>query len=184
MDYVRYADRAASLVNAPLDEADDLEELLADRSASLRPVTPRDLTALRRLQRELRCVFESSAAGDESGVVDQLNALMAKYPVKPFISGHGATSWHLHVTDESSSVSELLAGEALMGLAFLVCDLGATRLGACQAESCTGVFVDISPNKSRRYCSDRCSSRANVAAYRARQKANHPAGKGSRGSAG
>ena len=31
--------------------------------------------------------------------------------------------------------------------------------------------VDTSPNQSRRYCSDRCSSRANVAAYRARQKA-------------
>ena len=184
MDYVRYADRAAHLVNTPLEETEDLEELLVDRSSSLRSVTPRDLACLRRLQRELRSVFEASAAGDELRVVDQLNALMAKYPVKPFISGHGATSWHLHVTDESSSVSELLAGEALMGLAFLVCDLGATRLGACQAESCTGVFVDISPNKSRRYCSDRCSSRANVAAYRARQKANHPAGKGSRGSAG
>jgi len=32
-------------------------------------------------------------------------------------------------------------------------------------------FVDTSPNQSRRYCSERCSSRANVAAYRARQKA-------------
>jgi predicted RNA-binding Zn ribbon-like protein len=32
------------------------------------------------------------------------------------------------------------------------------------------VFVDTSPNQSRRYCSDRCSSRANVAAYRARQR--------------
>ena len=32
-------------------------------------------------------------------------------------------------------------------------------------------FVDTSPNRSRRYCSDRCSSRANVAAYRARQRA-------------
>jgi hypothetical protein len=30
--------------------------------------------------------------------------------------------------------------------------------------------VDVSPNQSRRYCSDRCSSRANVAAYRARQR--------------
>jgi predicted RNA-binding Zn ribbon-like protein len=30
--------------------------------------------------------------------------------------------------------------------------------------------VDTSPNQSRRYCSDRCSSRANVAAYRARQR--------------
>jgi predicted RNA-binding Zn ribbon-like protein len=183
VDYVRYADHAARLVNTPLDELEDVEDLLVDRASRVVPPTPKDLATLRRLQPELRCVFEASAAGDEDAVVDRLNALMAKYPVKPVISGHGSTSWHLHVTDETSSVSELLAGEALMGLAFLVCDLGATRLGLCQAAPCGGVFIDTSPNQSRRYCSDRCSSRANVAAYRARQKANHPAGKGLRAAA-
>ena len=61
--------------------------------------------------------------------------------------------------------------ESLMGLANLVCDLGATRLGICSEARCDNVFVDTSPNQSRRYCSDRCSSRANVAAFRARQKA-------------
>ena len=63
-------------------------------------------------------------------------------------------------------------GESLLGLANLVCDLGPTRLGVCDAAPCTDVFVDTSPNRSRRYCSDRCSSRANVAAYRARRKAS------------
>jgi predicted RNA-binding Zn ribbon-like protein len=41
----------------------------------------------------------------------------------------------------------------------------------CAAAPCTNVYVDTSPNQSRRYCSERCSSRANVAAFRARQKA-------------
>jgi predicted RNA-binding Zn ribbon-like protein len=76
----------------------------------------------------------------------------------------------MHVADRQSSVSELLIAESLMGLSTLVCDLGATRLGVCDASSCTNVFVDTSPNRSRRYCSDRCSSRENVAAYRARQR--------------
>jgi predicted RNA-binding Zn ribbon-like protein len=53
----------------------------------------------------------------------------------------------------------------------VVCELGAGRLGVCDASACEQVFVDTSPNSSRRYCSDRCSSRANVAAYRARRKA-------------
>ena len=184
MDYVRYAEAAAALVNAPLDEPEDLEDLLAGRQRLVEQVTPKDLGAVRRLRSELRCVFEASAAKDEQGVVDRLNALMAKHPVSPFIASHDAKSWHLHVTDEASCVSRVLAGEALMGLAFLVCDLGPTRLGLCQASPCSCVFVDTSPNRSRRYCSDRCSSRANVAAYRARQKANHPAGKGSRVPAG
>ena len=77
---------------------------------------------------------------------------------------------HLHVATESASVAELLVGESLLGLATLVCDLGPTRLGVCSPAPCTNVVVDTSPNRSRRYCSDRCSSRANVAAYRARQK--------------
>ncbi|NEE27579.1 CGNR zinc finger domain-containing protein, partial [Streptomyces sp. SID7982] len=30
--------------------------------------------------------------------------------------------------------------------------------------------LDTSTNRSRRYCSDRCATRANVAAYRARKR--------------
>ena len=68
-----------------------------------------------------------------------------------------------------------IPGESLLGLANLVCDLGPTRLGVCAAAPCRRVFVDTSPNRSRRYCSDPCPSRANVAAYRARQRAVTPA---------
>jgi predicted RNA-binding Zn ribbon-like protein len=86
------------------------------------------------------------------------------------ISDHDPNNLHLHVADRAATVAELLVAESLMGLATLVCDLGADRLGVCAASPCTNVYVDTSPNKSRRYCSDRCSSRANVAAYRARQR--------------
>ena len=72
---------------------------------------------------------------------------------------------------QRGTIAGLFVGESLLGLANLICDLGPTRLGVCAASPCTNVYVDTSPNQSRRYCSDRCSSRANVAAYRARQKA-------------
>ncbi len=104
-------------------------------------------------------------------MVSHLNDLLAKHPVTPMISDHDPAHLHMHVANRSASVAELLIGESLMGLATLVCDLGATRLGVCHASPCTKVFVDTSPNQSRRYCSDRCSSRANVAAFRARQRA-------------
>ena len=176
MDFVRYAERSAGLVNADLEDADAVVSFLDQRAWLHDQVVERDATALRRFQRELRPVFEASNAGDEQGVVDQLNALLAKHPVTPYIAGHGKTghgggSWHMHVADRQSTVAELLVAESLMGLSTLVCDLGATRLGVCDATGCDHVFVDTSPNQSRRYCSDRCSSRANVAAYRARQKA-------------
>jgi predicted RNA-binding Zn ribbon-like protein len=173
MDFVRYAERAAGLVNADLDDVEHLIRFLDERQWLHRSVVEKDAGALRKFVKQLRPVFESSNAGDEYAVVAQLNALLAKHPVTPYIAGHDSTGparWHMHVADQQSSVSELLIAESLMGLSTLVCDLGATRLGVCHASSCANVFVDTSPNQSRRYCSDRCSSRENVAAYRARQK--------------
>ncbi|MDP9444122.1 MAG: CGNR zinc finger domain-containing protein [Actinomycetota bacterium] len=171
MDFVRYAERAAALVNAPLSDVDDLRQFLADRAWLLPDVRADDAAALARLQHRLRSVFEASQRGDEATVVAGINELLAAHPITPYVAGHDAQSWHLHVSDRSSSVADLLAAEALMGLAILVCDLDATRLGVCRADPCRHVFVDTSPNQSRRYCSDRCSSRANVAAYRARRRA-------------
>ena len=96
---------------------------------------------------------------------------MVRHPITPQICSHDPQHLHIHAASKTQSVAELLVGEALLGLANLVCDLGPRRLGICAAAPCTNVYVDTSPNQSRRYCSDRCSSRANVAAYRARQKA-------------
>ena len=119
----------------------------------------------------LRPVFEASNVGDTQGVIDGLNELMEQHPITPRISDHDPKHLHLHVATKAASVADLLIGESLLGLATLVCDLEPTRLGVCSASPCTNVYVDTSPNQSRRYCSERCSSRANVAAYRARQKA-------------
>ena len=175
MDFVRYAERSAGLVNADLVDVEHLLHFLDEREWLHASVVDRDVTSLRRFVKELRPVFEASNAGDERQVVSLLNELLAKHPVTPYIAGHGGAPgegrWHMHVADRQSSVSELLVAESLMGLSTLVCDLGATRLGVCDASNCDNVFVDTSPNQSRRYCSDRCSSRANVAAYRARQRA-------------
>ncbi len=168
---MRYADLAAGLVNTPLEDHDDLAGFLQGRQWLLRRADDRDLAPLKRLRRELRPVFEASSAGDEAMVVSLVNTLLRKYPVSPHIAGHDSQSWHLHVAERGSTVAALVTAECVMGLAILVVDFGATRLGVCSSKNCHNVFVDTSPNSSRRYCSDRCSSRANVAAYRARQKA-------------
>ncbi|MEV7430408.1 MULTISPECIES: CGNR zinc finger domain-containing protein [unclassified Nocardioides] len=174
MDFIRYAEQSAALLNADLVDVDALVAHLADRPWLQERATDRDCMLLRRHQRDLRPVFEASAARDVAAVVDGLNELMARHPVSPRISGHDGRL-HVHVASRTASVAELLVGESLLGLMTLVCDLGPTRLGVCAADRCHQVYVDTSPNQSRRYCSDRCSSRANVAAYRARQKAVLPA---------
>ena len=171
MDFIRYAEQSAALLNREIADVDALVDHLAGREWLHPQCTDRDCMLLRRFQRELRPVFESSAAGDRQGVIEGLNELMVRHPITPRISDHDRDDLHLHVAARTASVAELVVGESLLGLATLVCDLGPSRLGTCAASPCTNVYVDTSPNQSRRYCSDRCSSRANVAAYRARQKA-------------
>jgi len=171
VDFIRYAESAAALLNSELPDVDALLAHLDKREWLHSTVIERDVTSLCHFQAALRPVFEASDRGDVRAVVSTLNDLLVEHPVTPMISDHDPRDLHMHVANRAASVSELLISESLMGLANLVCDLGATRLGLCQAAKCNHVFVDTSPNQSRRYCSERCSSRANVAAYRARQKA-------------
>jgi len=171
VDFIRYAEAGAGLLNADLPDVDALVAYLQGREWLHGQCTDKDCVQLRRFQKELRPVFEASDVHDATTVVEGLNELLGRHPVTPMISDHDPHNLHIHVANSAASVSELLISETLLGLATLVCDLGPTRMGVCSASPCTNVYVDTSPNQSRRYCSDRCSSRANVAAYRARQRA-------------
>ena len=175
MDFLRYAEQSAALLNTQqLADRGDLVEHLAGRSWLHDQCTDRDATVLRRFVRELRPVFEASDVEDTRGVIDGLNQLMERHPITPRIADHDGTDLHLHVATRAASVAELLIGESCLAWPPRLRP-GAGRLGVCSASPCTNVYVDTSPNQSRRYCSERCSSRANVAAYRARQKAGSTA---------
>ena len=176
MDLASYADLVTELVNTGCSqepEQDSLRDLEALRGLlTIRPhlsgrVTRRDLDAMRELRTELRKIFESAAAGDEDDAIERLNSLLIQHPIHPQVSGHDGQRWHLHLT-ESGSVPDRYAAGAAMGLAVYISDHGIERLGRCQSPACGNVFFDNTPNRSRRYCSDRCAGRAGAAAYRAR----------------
>ncbi|SEM85612.1 CGNR zinc finger domain-containing protein [Nonomuraea pusilla] len=118
---------------------------------------------LRGLREELSAVFDAADRDDPDDVAARLNALLARYPVRPRLARHDGQGWHLHL-----AADEEAAASAVMGLAAVVAELGADRLGRCREPRCGRAFLDTSSNRSRRYCSPRCASRANVAAYRAR----------------
>lgn len=64
----------------------------------------------------------------------------------------------------------LLGGIGVLGV---LRTLGPERFRDCASDTCSGVFIDTSRPGRRRYCMpDLCGNRANVAAYRARQKAS------------
>ncbi len=57
-----------------------------------------------------------------------------------------------------------------MGILDLVRADELDRLRTCAADDCDDVLVDLSKNRSKRYCATgNCGNRANVAAYRARK---------------
>lgn len=169
MDFTSYAQGAAELVSADLTDVAGLETHLQSRPWLGERVSPKDLAPLRSVQRELNALVDASAAGDGPEVVSLLNDLLSKNPIRPRVSGHDESTWHLHVNDQNATVAETLISESLLGLAILVGEEGATRLGRCAAEGCAGAFVDTSANSSRRFCSTRCATRTNVAALRRRR---------------
>jgi predicted RNA-binding Zn ribbon-like protein len=173
VDLTSYAELAVLLVNSE-DTLDSLESarrflVEAGRGRQASRLTHADLQALRELRRELAAVFAAASRHDEEGAVNRLNALLTRHPVHPQISRHDGQRWHLHLT-EGGQLSDEYAAGAIMGLTALVTELGVDRLGLCQATPCHRAYLDTSSNRSRRYCSERCASRANVAAYRARRR--------------
>jgi predicted RNA-binding Zn ribbon-like protein len=176
-----YGELAIRLVNTSgagpadrdtLSDLDGLRRFLGEENATwMTRATEEDLLRLRALRARLRPVFEDAAAGDDRAAVAQLNALLAEAVIRPQITDHDGEDWHLHIFDGARDPWEGYTAAAVMGLAVLLTEAGVDRLGVCRGAPCRNVFVDTSTNKSRRYCSDRCATRANVAAYRARRRA-------------
>lgn len=184
MELAYYSDYAVRLVNTEepnrgkdsLTSVDAVRELFGANKEAARRATDADLTRFRGVRGRLRAVFEAADGGDEELAVNLLNSLLLEFPVSPQISGHnhrdddGRPLWHLHLSDHPSNATVSYAAIAAMGLAFHLTEYGVDRLGLCEATPCRNAYLDTSTNRSRRYCSDRCATRANVAAYRARKR--------------
>ncbi|WP_367124164.1 ABATE domain-containing protein [Streptomyces phytohabitans] len=192
MELSYYADFAVRLVNTEepergtdtLTSVEAVRELFGPSQQAARRATDADVTRLRGVRTRLRAVFGAASEGDQVRAVDLLNSLLMEFPTSPQISGHeylddeGRPRWHMHLADHAANATAGYAATACMGLAFSLTDLGVDRLGVCQAQPCRNAYLDTSTNRSRRYCSDRCATRANVAAYRARKRLeNGPSGR-------
>ena len=117
----------------------------------------------------LRAVFEAVAAGELDRAAADLNDVMAEVGIRPVLRRHDDEPWHLHFYGGSGeTVDNWMAGLSF-GLAVVVGSEYADRLGVCLARECDRVYVDVSRNGRRRFCSTSCQSRTKAAAYRARQ---------------
>jgi predicted RNA-binding Zn ribbon-like protein len=167
---------AAALVNTLSDDVDEL----ADRSGldqfferfpfsgrQLR--TEEELADVRELRERLRTLW---AAKDRTEAAAIVNELLREANAQPYLTKHDELDWHLHVTRPDAPLAQRMGAEAAMGFLDLIRADDLDRLRICGADDCSDVLVDMSKNRSKRYCdTGNCGNRTNVAAYRARQRA-------------
>ena len=179
MDFSHYTTRpvelAVSLVNTKgttndsLSNATELKEFL-DGYRELwegvaKPPRKNEIDAVRELRESLREILE---AEDDQEAAKKVNELLDAYGATPRLSTHSGDP-HLHFEPVESAIVCWLGAITAMGLASVIVEHGVDRFGVCGSGACNDVFIDTSRNRSRRHCSNTCSTREAVAAYRKRQ---------------
>jgi predicted RNA-binding Zn ribbon-like protein len=127
--------------------------------------TEAELAAVRALRPRLAHIWSA----DEDEAVEIVNGLLREAHALPQLVRHGDVGYHLHGWSEDASVADRMAVEAAMAMTDVIRMGELSRLRVCASDTCGFVVVDLSKNRSRRYCDSGCGNRANVAAYRARQ---------------
>jgi predicted RNA-binding Zn ribbon-like protein len=131
-----------------------------------------DVARLRAHRARLDAIAARCESGEEEAAIEMLNALLAETGAVPQIVAHDGRGPHIHVSRPAAPLADRAAAHLAMGLAELVVAGEMERVRTCAAEPCRSVFVDLSRNRSRRYCDSRtCGNRLHVAAYRARRSA-------------
>jgi predicted RNA-binding Zn ribbon-like protein len=129
-----------------------------------------ELDAVRRLRPRLERLGEM----DSDAAAGLVNTLLREASALPQLVKHDGWDYHLHATPSDAPLADRMAVEAAMAFADVIRTGQLDRLRTCAADHCEDVHVDLSKNRSRRFCSVSCANRTNVAAYRIRH-ARQPA---------
>ncbi|MFF3767524.1 CGNR zinc finger domain-containing protein [Streptomyces sp. NPDC001922] len=159
---------AAALAN--LDDSCDartVEILLAEHRVARAALTEAQLEELRAWCLPL---WEAFAAPTTREQVIAVNRLLADAAAGPYVSTHDGQAPHLHYADEDADVVTRVRAATAAGLALVLTETDPCRLGRCGAPGCRIVFVDVSRNGRRAYCSRQCATRVHVSAHRDRKR--------------
>lgn len=171
-DTVEALRAAVHLVNTAenpetLTTAEDFDAFLAEFPYTGRiDRTPAELAELRALRPRLRAIL--LAPRDE--MVAGINEALREVRFDAHVVRHDSADWHLHAVADDRPLPERVLAETSMALLDVVRAEEGSRLAVCADEVCEGIVLDLSRNRSRRYCSTTCTNRNAVAAYRARQR--------------
>jgi predicted RNA-binding Zn ribbon-like protein len=119
----------------------------------------------------LRHVVELVDARDLDAACTELNQVMRDAVAVPTLARHDNEPWHLHFHSADAEWAVSWAASMATGLAIVLGNAVVERLGLCNAPACDRVYVDVSRNGTRRFCSTTCQNRVKAAAFRARKAA-------------
>jgi len=163
-------ERRGRAAPAPVDVVAAATEGLRAGQPGHRPVTEAEAAELTGLALRLRAVFEAVAAGGIDAAAHQVNALLEESHARPELQRHDGEPWHLHFHGSGGTMAGDWAASCATGLAVVLGGEFHDRLGVCTAPHCDRVYVDVSRNGTRRFCSTPCQNRVKTAAFRARSK--------------
>ncbi|MEP6980796.1 MAG: CGNR zinc finger domain-containing protein [Nakamurella sp.] len=126
--------------------------------------TAAELDAVRDLRPRIRRFWQL----DRDQLVTLVNALLVEFRALPQLVKHDEWDYHLHATSGNAPLAARMAVEAAMAMVDVVRADEMSRFRVCGNDDCNAVLVDLSRNRSKRYCDLTCSNRAAVRAYRSR----------------
>ena len=124
-----------------------------------------ELDAVRRLRTRLRSLLTA----ERDDAVALVNDMLSAGRALPQLVRHDRFDWHLHAVDPDAPLATRITVETAMAMIDVIRADEMSRLSLCADDDCNGVVLDLSRNRSRRFCSTSCGNRNAVAAYRARQ---------------
>lgn len=126
-----------------------------------------ELGAVRALRPELRRLWQL----EEPELVEHANRILQEAGALPQLVDHDGLGWHIHAVPQDAPLATRMGVEAAMAFIDVVRTGELDRLKTCAADDCDDVVVDLSRNRSKRFCEGGCGNRENVRAYRDRQRA-------------
>ena len=129
----------------------------------------RDAAELAEL-RALRPVLGELLTTDRDRAAELVNAMLAEAGALPQLVRHDELDWHIHAAPADAPLGRRIIVESAMAMIDLIRADELSRLSACADDHCGGLVLDLSRNRSRRFCSTTCANRNAVAAYRARRR--------------
>ncbi|MEN8582596.1 CGNR zinc finger domain-containing protein [Burkholderia sp. RS01] len=147
----------------------DLDEFLrAEGFTGSRTRDASELASVHALRSDLAALWTA----DEDTAVAGVNRLLREAHALPQLLKHDQWDWHLHATTREAPLADRMGTEAAMALVDVIRSKEMDRMLVCAADDCNAVVLDLSRNRSKRYCdTGNCANRAHVAAYRARRAA-------------